>query len=575
MKNRKSVVTAYVSENPSLISDPAKLARIILSETGGEFSLKELIKEIKVVASNLLSSDEDDEGYKKVILSSKTIHTKIDNEFDGNASAAARAMGVPERTVRRWYSEGRKGKDIKRFVVTYGQNDTPVHLGFYKSLQNYLDANNAELIVYKGKYRNPTSIVESHKEDVSWDYRLLPYLLDSTRELNSKLTIFPAHTSPTAVRPLSGFDTITDHRSGIFPHPKYQMKTVPTPSRRFPKILSTTGAITIPNYSKSKAGAKGEFHHIIGAVVVEIADDKKFHLRQISADADGSFYDIAGGKLLKYTSEGFEKGGRLETIAVGDTHYPFVDETAIEATFDQLAKFKPKHTFLHDIVDIWAVNHHERGNRFLNTAKYSHGLMDVEKEVDGSVDLIARFAKAVTDGKTHIVPSNHNDVLTKWLHDEKLDNLGVNAQYFHYLSWKMHSSAVKTPTGFSFLDAYVFSASKKLHQRYFNLCRRVNWLKRDVPYMVLDVDWAAHGDVGASGARGSALGFTKIGVKSTIGHSHSPQVIEGIYQVGVTALIPLGYAKGASGWVHTNCFQYPNGKRTLINMINGEYFLKD
>ena len=457
--------------------------------------------------------------------------------------------------------------------MTYGQNDTPVHLGFYNALQKYLSANNAELIVYKGKYRNPTSIIESNKEDVSWDYRLSPYLLETERRLNDRITIYPAFTSPTAVRPLSGFDTITGNRSGIFPHPKYQMKTVPTPSQSLPKILSTTGAITVSNYSQSKAGTKGDFHHIIGAVVVEIVDDKKFHIRQISADKDGSFFDIAGGKIKKYSSEGITSKHSLAALTVGDIHLPFVHKPSLDATFDQINKYKPSHTFAHDLVDTYAVNHHERSNRFLNTAKLKHGVMEVEKEVDESVDLMAELANANKNGAVHIVPSNHNDVLMRWIHDEKLENLNINAEYFHYLSYRVHKSARATETGFSFIDAYQLSASEKLQGKYPEEFKRVNWLKRDVPFMVKDIEQASHGDVGSSGSRGSALGFTKVGVKATIGHSHAPQVIEGIYQVGVISLIPLGYAKGASGWLHTNCFTYENGKRTLINMIDGKYFL--
>ena len=583
MNFRKSLVTSYISENPSLISDPAKLARLILSETNSNYSLKELVKEIKETTTQLLSSDDED-SRKRVILSGKTIRTKVDNEFDGNASAAARAMGIPERTVRRWYSEA-KNNNINTFVVTYGQNDTPVHIGFFNSIQHFLKENVAELVVYKGKYRNPTSIIESDKEGVSWDSRIKPYLLETHRKLNDRLVIYPAHTSPTAVRPLSGFDTHTGSSSGIFPHPKFQFKTVPTPSSSLPKILSTTGAITVPNYSQSKAGEKGKHHHIIGAVVVEIVDDKKFHLRQISAEKDGSFFDIADGEIKKYSADGITKKGldddnvvrkyRLETLVGGDFHFPFVDKNALAATKKQIIDFQPKHLFGHDVLDCWSINHHERGNRFLNTAKQEHGLINIENEVDGAVDFIAELTKLMNGGQVHIVPSNHDDALDRWLHDEQIDNLGINAAYFHYLSYKKHKSAKVVPTGFSFVDAFQFSAQEKLKYGYGkDITDFVSFLKRDVPLIIKGVDHSMHGDVGASGARGSALGLSKIGVKSTIGHSHSPQVIDGCYQMGVNSLIPLGYAKGASGWLHTNCFQYPSGKRTLITSIDGEFYLK-
>jgi len=572
--SRKSVVLSFISENPSLISDPIQLAKLIFSKTDGKYSLKKLVKEIKSSIANTLSEEESNGGYNKVIISRETIRAKVDGEFDGNPSAAAREMGLPERTVRRWYSnEKSKKKDIERFVVTYGQNDTPVHKGFYQSLQVYLKDNNAELIVYKGKYRNPTSIIESKKEDVDWDYRLKPYLMQTERRLNEKITIYPAFTSPTAVTPLSGFDTITGNRSGIFPHPKYQMKTVPTPSQSLPKILSTTGAITIPNYSQSKAGTKGEFHHIIGAVVVEIVDDKKFHIRQISADSDGSFYDIAGGEIKKYSADGISGEHRLEALVGGDIHYPWQCNESIEATFDQIDRFRPKEIFLHDVVDIWSINSHERGNRFLNTAKLNANVMEIEKEVDGSVELINRFAQSIDDIKVRVIPSNHNDQLTRWLHDEKLDNLGVNGSYFHYLSWKMHESAKQTNNGFSFIEPYAFSASEKLGSKYPESSSRVEFLKRDVPYMIGDIEYGMHGDISGNGARGSVLGFSKIGVKTVTGHSHSPSIIDGSYCVGVLSVIPLGYAKGASSWINTSCFTYPNHKRTLINIIDGKYCL--
>tara|TARA_R110000737_G_scaffold142599_5_gene173411 strand:- start:7717 stop:9438 length:1722 start_codon:yes stop_codon:yes gene_type:complete len=572
--NRKSIVVSYISENPSLISEPIKLARLIISETDGEYSLKELIKEIKETVSELLSDDGDKDGYNTVIISHKTIRTKVDNEFDGNPSAAARAMGLPERTVRRWYNQpNKKTKDVRGYVVTYAQNDTPVHLGFYKSLLKYCKQHNYELIVYKGKYRNPTSIIESKKEDVSWDDKVKPYLLDSRRSLNSKIGIYPAMTNPTAVRPLSGFDVHTGDKSGIFPHPKYQLKTIATPSKSMPKILTTTGAITVPNYSKSKAGEKAKIHHIIGAVVVEIVDEKRFHMRQLSADKDGSFFDIAGGAVAKYSPSGITGNHGLETLVLGDLHHPFIDKNALKASMDQIERFKPKNLFLHDVLDCWAVNHHSRSDRFLNTAKLNHGVMDIEKEVDGSVDLIATLAASMK-GRVHIVPSNHDDALDRWLHDEKLDNLGVNSAYFHYLSYNKHLSARPVITGFSFIDAYQFSAREKLDAKYDkSITSRVSFIKRDTPVMIKDVDFSMHGDQGSSGARGSALGLSKIGVKSVIGHSHSCQVIDGCYQVGVNALIPLGYAKGANSWTFTNCFQYSNGKRTLITSIDGKYYL--
>ena len=39
-----------------------------------------------------------------------------------------------------------------------------------------------------------------------------------------------------------------------------------------PKMMMTTGSCTVKNYTDSKAGKKGEFHHTLGFVIIEIKD---------------------------------------------------------------------------------------------------------------------------------------------------------------------------------------------------------------------------------------------------------------------------------------------------------------
>src|SRR5206468_12365404 len=99
-------------------------------------------------------------------------------------------------------------------------------------------------------------------------------------------------TQPTASSPLSGFESLTGGESCILGHTKMQLRSVPVPTGRYPKLLTTTGACTKPNFTDSKAGALGKFPHYLGAVLVEL-DGKRFHLRQLNADRlDGSFIDL-------------------------------------------------------------------------------------------------------------------------------------------------------------------------------------------------------------------------------------------------------------------------------------------
>jgi hypothetical protein len=80
-----------------------------------------------------------------------------------------------------------------------------------------------------------------------------------------------------------------------------------------------------------------------------------------------------------------------------------------------------------------------------------------------------------------------------------------------------------------------------------------------------------HGDKGASGQRGSIAGFSNLVDKVVVGHSHTPGIIGGAYQVGTSSRLKLDYTSGPSSWMNTHCLVYTSGKRQLINVINGKW----
>jgi hypothetical protein len=52
-------------------------------------------------------------------------------------------------------------------------------------------------------------------------------------------------------------------------------------SIRGQQMMLTTGAITKSNYTDSKSGKVGDFHHTFGFVIVEIKDDETFLLDKL------------------------------------------------------------------------------------------------------------------------------------------------------------------------------------------------------------------------------------------------------------------------------------------------------
>src|SRR5690606_38770251 len=108
----------------------------------------------------------------------------------------------------------------------------------------------------------------SEKNKNTWDSCIHEYLYASKLELAPKLTVLAnVKVQPTAVKPLSGLNGFTSDSSVILPHPKVQLESLPILDGYKHKLMLSTGAVTMPNYTDTKAGRKGEFHHQMGFVV--------------------------------------------------------------------------------------------------------------------------------------------------------------------------------------------------------------------------------------------------------------------------------------------------------------------
>lgn len=458
---------------------------------------------------------------------------------------------------------------VGKYVITSAQNNTPIHQPFFAALLKYCEVNDAELLVIPYRYKNPTSVFDDKDQDY-WDEALLPYLAKNNKKIHSELVLVGGvKIQPTAVQPLSGFEGYTGSASAIFGHPKVQLKTVPTPSKELPKILVTTGAVTKPNYTDSKAGFKGEFHHSLAALVVEVTE-KEFHIRHVHGNLDGSFYDLD----KYYTMFDVESGHRIAALVTGDTHAMFLDKNVEAATYsnvDSMVKvLRPELRVFHDLTDFYSRNHHHRGDDLINFAKHLIGNDDVEAELQISADLIDKHNDP--ESVNVIVKSNHDEAFDRWLREANPNLDPKNARFYYYMKYNQFKSVKKTDNGrFESFDPFEFWCWNPDQQSGLKSADNTVFLKRDQSLTVGNVELGFHGDVGPNGSRGSIQNMSKIGTKAIIGHSHSPGIYEGVYQVGTSSELDLGYNSGPSSWLTTHAIVYPNGKRTLIHIINGRW----
>jgi len=461
---------------------------------------------------------------------------------------------------------------VERFLVTAAQNATPVHKGFVNALEVAANKHSAEILVIPLRYKNPTSSWSaSQKNEETWAPEVSPYLWNTRKALNQNLHVVgDAKIQPTASNPLTGFDGLTHGESAIFGHTKLQLRTVPVPSGKLPKIMTTTGACTKPNYTDSRAGKLGEFHHTLGACMVEIRG-REFHIRQINAESKtGAFIDLDTYYGIDWAKKGYAPAPRALALDMGDTHVDAVDPAVDRATFGKggiVDLLNPAELIWHDLLDGDSINPHHRGNPFLGVHKRQFGMDNAEAEVQRAV----AFLDARTKGGrlSVVVPSNHDDFLTRYLIATDWRQDATNAEFYLESALAMVRQAKSKDANAEKLSAFTYWVARILGSRPDVKC-----LANDESHVVAGIETGLHGDKGPNGARGSLKNLRRIGVKVIVGHSHSPGIDEGGYQNGTSTRLRLGYNSGPSSWLNAHTVIYGNGKRSLLNVINGRWRLE-
>lgn len=464
--------------------------------------------------------------------------------------------------------------EIRKYLVTYAQNATPVNSLFLKSMLRFCESERAELLVIPGRYKNPTSVhTTKDKGQEWWAPELAPYLLGKMgTKLDAKGQKVPAFkpgrkklcenlvvlgdvsVQPTATNPLSRFEVHAGASSVIVGHPKRALQAVAT-SNRAARAMWSTGACTKPNYTDSRAGKTGQAHHVIGAVVVEVdVKANRFWARHVSADwRTGVFTDLG----TTYTPTGSQPAQRALTLTLGDYHAGREDAAVLKATQRLCDVVRPKAVVLHDVLDFHTRSHHARGRRDRYDAKDALVELEVEHAVD-SLDFVASWG----DHAVVVTRSNHDEHLERWLeeHDDLDDP--TNAPYYHDLWSRVYSHRHRIG---EFPDCFA------MESRRLKVNRRVRFLRRNESFLVKGVEHGLHGDKGLNGARGSDRSLAGLGVKVTKGHSHSPAIFGPVYSVGVTGSLDMGYNHIPSTWMHAHVVLHADGKRQLVIIIDGRY----
>ena len=453
-----------------------------------------------------------------------------------------------------------KHSSVKRYFVSSVVSDAPIDKKLYKTIRtlcNHLDAQEVYIPV-----QYDWQIERQGKHEPNYPSILKDLLLSDDISLNKHLNIMgsvPIHA--TIQNPLTGMKHVSNNKSAIFGHPQRAMESIPTQKDHIPKLLYTTGAITQPRYTRSKAGRKSRDFHTMGGLIIEVSRSR-FHVFMVTGNKDGSIYHLNnkydGDKI---TSE------NVSAIYMADEHSEFYPLDVKKATYlnkDSLVKMlKPEVVIRGDVYNHGSDSHHGRNNVLERIVRADNERFSVKRELDECFDHIQETT--IGDTKNVIVASNHHDHLKRWLNEYNPHHGDPrNAYLYHHLNAQMIENAMALKT--TSVDPFEIYC----RSNYRELWSKTTFVGRDEEYKVSGVSVDMHGDIGPNGARGSAVNLSLGGQPVTIGHGHSPRVYRNVHQVGVSAK-EMGYNKGYSGWLTTHDIIYKDGNRTLVHLINGKW----
>lgn len=443
----------------------------------------------------------------------------------------------------------------KRFIITTVVTGCEVDKKALASVRNYCKKRKAKLLVL-------VCSDPAHRTAKEGGYGTIDKILadeliiTEDTELNSNFFINTIKTTAKQINPIVGLGRIGQREgSFVYASPKQMLKVEATSSRKPPKAIMTTGAISKSNYStdmymSERLAYLADHDHKMGAIVVEIKNEKIFHYRQIQFDKQGRFVDLG----MMY-GPNFIKKYAMNTLIPGDWHSGETDPQVKKVIFEMLDEFSPYRVIIHDGFNGLSINHHEEGNTVLKAKRFELNQTDLSSELAYLADDLNEFNARVTE--VVMSKSNHDDFLNLYL--SKCD--------FRYDPQNLRIALELAGAMLDNKDPVKYGVEK------FNIKNpnQIKWLKRDEDFRIAGIECGAHGDKGSNGSRGTLENMEKAYGKGVFAHSHTPGILRDAWAVGTSTYLHLLYNIGASSWLHTTCHLYPNGMRQLINIIDGEY----
>lgn len=446
----------------------------------------------------------------------------------------------------------------KRFVITTAVTGCKVSDNFYAAIKKYCEINDACLLILTAS--DPASSVTASGFGMIDTKLQNEIIVFEDTKLNSNVFLSTIKMSAKHIDPITGLSRI-GQRNGTFLYasPKQRLQAVAVGNNKLPHFLMTTGAITEPNYKTERYMSDRTAYianndHVMGAVIVEIQDDEIFFFRQVQANTKGEFPDLG----VMYTPNG-SKPYAPSAFVLGDWHSGSTDPDARSCWEEVIQTLKPNMVVLHDLFDGRSISHHEEKDIVLRSQRAGRDELSLELELQGVAQDLQDLSEITN--KLVVVKSNHDLFLERYLREGRYVKDPLNHRLCLILALDLIDGNDPLKSG---VEVYL---EKKVTDK-------IAWLGMDEDFKIAGVQLGAHGHAGSNGSKGSLPAMEHAYGNSITGHTHTPSILRGAWQVGTSSYLKLSYVKGSSSWLHSSCLLYPGGQRQLINCIDGNWRLK-
>ena len=191
------------------------------------------------------------------------------------------------------------------------------------------------------------------------------------------------------------------------------------------------------------------------------------------------------------------------------------------------------------------------------TMKAKNGGLNLHDELYMVGETLHEYYNVLPDkSQIVVVKSNHDEVLDRYLEEGRFIKDPENFRVAAHL-------AIAKLDGEDTLKAGI-------EQVYGSFGKYVKFLSRDDDFKIRGIQLGSHGDFGGNGSRGTMTQQQNNYGPSIVGHRHTPGIRRDAWCVGTSTNLKMDYNRGPSSWMHTHALVHPNGKRQLLNVIDGK-----